>query len=70
MTFHAKVILSFFYGAEAPPSPFLKKYYGKIIFLPASCVGKDFFLLPEIHNIIVKIRADWRKFFQRECQYW
>ena len=48
MIFHANknIILSFFlfsYKAEAPPSPFLKKYYGKIIFLPTSYVGKDFF---------------------------
>ena len=46
--FHAKIniILSFFcffHRAEAPSFSFLKMYYGKIIFLPTSSIGKYFF---------------------------
>ena len=33
----------FFIGPKHPLLTFLKRYYGKIIFLPTSCVGKDFF---------------------------
>ena len=62
MIFHAKenIILPFFVfflRTEILYFPFLKisckprKYYGKIIFLPTSCVEKGFLLLQGIHNI-------------------
>ena len=40
-----------------------RKYYGKIIFLPTSCVEKDILLLPEIHNINVSFIRKIHKLF-------
>ena len=61
MIFHAKeninsLFLVFLCRAEAISSSFLRlskfrKYYGKIASVPTYCLEKDFFLLPEIHNI-------------------
>ena len=59
MTFHAKGnnIWSFFLVTEISSfslhktSCKFRKNYGKIIFLPTSCVEKDLLLLPGIHNI-------------------
>ena len=61
MIFHATeniiLLIFFFLRTEILSFPFLKisckprKCYGKIIFLPTSCVENGFLLPPEIHSI-------------------
>ena len=68
-----KYHLIIFWRTERPSFSVLKiswkicKCWGNIIFLPASCVEKDFFLLPEIHNINFSFSLNIKFHFVHSC---